>query len=64
MERAHWKGGNFSAEYADRVRINVNDSAYIEMDTWYGAKFNKDISQIQDGISKLLRSAMIMRHDV
>ena len=37
----------------NRVRINVDDSAYIEMDTWYGAKFNENISQIQDGISKL-----------
>ena len=37
----------------DRVRINVNDSSYLEMDTWYGARFDQDISQIQDGISKL-----------
>lgn len=37
----------------DTVRINVDDSAYIELDTWYGAKFNKNIILIQDGVTKL-----------
>lgn len=37
----------------DRVRVNVDDSAYVELDTWYGAKFNKDIRLIQDGVTKL-----------
>jgi hypothetical protein len=37
----------------DRVRINVDDSMYMEFDTWYGAQFDKDISKIGDGIGKL-----------
>ena len=37
----------------DRVRINVDDSAYVELDTWYGAPFDEDISKIKDGAVKL-----------
>lgn len=37
----------------DRVRIDVNGPSYMEADTWYGAPFNDDISQIKDGIVKL-----------
>jgi hypothetical protein len=37
----------------DRVRINVDSSAYMEKDTWYGAKFNRSIDSISDGIVKL-----------
>lgn len=37
----------------DRVRINVDGSAYAEMDTWYGAPFNEDISKIKEGTVKL-----------
>ena len=37
----------------DRVRINVDNSMYMEFDTWYGAKFDNDISKINDGVSKL-----------
>lgn len=37
----------------DRVRINVDGSAYVEADTWYGAPFNEDIRNIQNGIIKL-----------
>ena len=37
----------------DRVRINVDDSCYMELDTWFGAQFNKKISLIPDGITKL-----------
>jgi hypothetical protein len=37
----------------DRVRINVDNSMYMEFDTWYGAKFINTISDIQDGIVKL-----------
>ncbi len=37
----------------DRVRINVDDSMYMELDTWYGAKFNKNPEEIEDGIVKL-----------
>ena len=37
----------------DRVRINVDNSMYMEFDTWYGAKFKENISDIEDGIIKL-----------
>ena len=37
----------------DRVRINVDDSMYMELDTWYGAQFDNDISKIADGIGKI-----------
>ncbi|HCD9233867.1 TPA: hypothetical protein NEG48_000836 [Elizabethkingia anophelis] len=37
----------------NRVRINVNDLAYMEFDTWYGAQFNSKIDLIPDGIVKL-----------
>jgi len=37
----------------DRVRVNVDDSMYMELDTWYGAKFNKNPEEIEDGIVKL-----------
>ncbi|WP_223669852.1 hypothetical protein [Kangiella shandongensis] len=39
----------------ERVRINVNDSRYMEFDTWYGALFSDDIESIPDG-STYLRS--------
>ncbi|MCS7472492.1 hypothetical protein [Myroides odoratimimus] len=38
---------------SDRVRVNVDDSMYMEFDTWYGAKFKNTISDIEDGIVKL-----------
>ncbi len=38
----------------DRVRINVDTTImYFERDTWYGASFDKDISSISDGNTKL-----------
>lgn len=37
----------------NRVRINVDNSTYMELDTWYGARFNESISMISDGLSKL-----------
>lgn len=37
----------------NRVRINVDDSSYVELDTWYGAPFNEDISKIKEGTVKL-----------
>ncbi len=37
----------------NRVRINVDNVMYMELDTWYGAKFNSNIKLISDGISKL-----------
>ena len=37
----------------DMVRINVDDSMYMELDTWYGPKFTDDISSIRNGNTKL-----------
>ena len=37
----------------DRVRINVDGSAYFEADTWYGAPFDDDIRNIPPGTIKL-----------
>lgn len=37
----------------DRVRINVDNSMYMEFDTWYGAQFDKDIIKITNNIGKL-----------
>lgn len=43
----------FIALDLNRVRVNVDETFYAERDTWYGAKFSKEISQIPDGLSKL-----------
>ncbi len=37
----------------NRVRIDVNHRLYKEFDTWYGAKFSKNIELIPDGIVHL-----------
>jgi hypothetical protein len=37
----------------DRVRINLDDRTYMELDTWFGAKFNRNINEIPDGIVKV-----------
>lgn len=37
----------------DRVRINVDNRMNMEFDTWFGAKFQKDIENIPDGIVKM-----------
>jgi len=37
----------------DRVRINVDGSAYFEEDTWYGPPFDEDVQKINNGIVKL-----------
>lgn len=37
----------------NRIRIDVDGGAYMERDTWYGAPFDQDISQISDGNVKL-----------
>lgn len=37
----------------DRVQINTDGLGYFEEDSWFGAPFNKDISSISDGTSKL-----------
>lgn len=38
---------------SDKVRINIDNWLYFERDTWYGAKYKKAISEIEDGIVKL-----------
>lgn len=37
----------------DRVRINLDDRTYVELDTWFGAPFSDDVASIPNGISKL-----------
>jgi hypothetical protein len=37
----------------DVVRVNVDNLMYIERDTWYGPKFQKSISEIEDDVIKL-----------
>lgn len=37
----------------DRVRINVDNIMYSEKDTWFGAKFNRDINLVTNGTVKL-----------
>lgn len=37
----------------NRVRVNVDNSCYMEEDTWYGASFKEDIAEIDDGVSHL-----------
>jgi competence transcription factor ComK len=44
---------SFIALDKDRVRINVSDIMYVEMDTWYGSKFLKNINEIKDGLVKI-----------
>lgn len=43
----------FLALGPERFRINVDNSTYMERDTWYGARFNKDIRLISDEIVKM-----------
>lgn len=52
----------FIAIDEDRVRINVDGSAYVEADTWYGAPFNEDVAKIQNGTIKL-RPPLDLAHD-
>lgn len=37
----------------DRVRIDESEFGYMEFDTWFGAKFDRNIESISDGIVKL-----------
>lgn len=38
---------------ANRLRVNIDDSAYMEFDTWYGPSFNKQIEKIPNGTVKI-----------
>lgn len=48
----------------DKVRINVNNSMYMEFDTWYGAKFKNTIVDIEDGIVKLRPPLQLLESDI
>ena len=48
----------------DRVRINVDNSMYMEFDTWYGAKFKNTIEDIEDGIVKLRPPLQLQESDI
>lgn len=37
----------------NRVRVNVDNYCYMESDTWFGAPFKENISEIADGVSHL-----------
>ena len=37
----------------NRVRVNVDNSMLLELDTWYGAKFSMEICKIKDDVVKL-----------
>lgn len=44
---------------ANRVRINVDDLAYKEFDTWYGPSFKKQIEKIPNGVVKIRPPAQL-----
>ena len=37
----------------NRARIDIDRLGYVELDTWFGAPFNKDIREIKSGMVKL-----------
>jgi len=49
---------------ANRVRINVDNSAYNEFDTWYGASFSKQIENIPNGVVKIRPPADLDESDI
>lgn len=49
---------------ANRVRINVDDSAYLELDTWYGASFKDKIENIPNGVVKIRPPAQLDETDI
>jgi len=48
----------------DRVRINVDNSMYMEFDTWYGPKFKRDIHSIPDDVVKLAPPGDLQPFDI
>ena len=44
---------------ANRVRINVDNSAYLELDTWYGASFKERIEDIPNDVVKIRPPAQL-----
>ena len=49
---------------ANRVRVNVDDSAYLELDTWYGASFKEQIEKIPNGVVKIRPPAQLDETDI
>lgn len=47
----------------DRVRINVDNRMYMELDTWIGAGFNQKVSEVKEGIVKLRPPSWLDSHD-
>ncbi|AYO57942.1 hypothetical protein CO230_07290 [Chryseobacterium sp. 6424] len=37
----------------DNLKIDIQDSSLLELDTWYGATFNQDVGKISDQVVKL-----------
>ena len=37
----------------DNLKIDIQDSSLLELDTWYGVIFNKDVGEISDQVVKL-----------
>lgn len=37
----------------DNLKIDIQDSSLLELDTWYGAIFNQDVGKISDQVVKL-----------
>jgi len=58
------KVNKYIALDANRVRINVDNSAYVELDTWYGASFNEQIEEIPNGIVKVRPPAQLDETDI
>lgn len=48
----------------NRVRIDVDRFGYFEKDTWYGAKFDKVISNIPDGNVKLCPPCYLTQDEI
>lgn len=48
----------------DQVRLNIDNSIYIEHDTWFGAPFNEAIEGIPDGTTFLSPPLDISENDI
>lgn len=48
----------------DKVRVNVDNRMSMEFDTWYGAKFNNNIEEIEDGTVKLAPPLDLQSFDI
>lgn len=46
----------------DRVGINLDELGSLELDTWFGPNFNRNITDIEDGIGKLRPPLDINEH--